>query len=104
MFLIDDYVTRTILSVRDELYREVKDIETGYHDMQYTQPSNNKQTSILEEKFTGVSSTDEEADEVKRLLSDSDTFSDDWSLVLVVFSLCDEEDDSSFSSPIMWNL
>jgi hypothetical protein len=27
--LIDDYVTRTILSVRDELYREVKDIETG---------------------------------------------------------------------------
>jgi hypothetical protein len=39
--LIDDYVTRTILSVRDELYREVKDIETGYHDMQYTQPSNN---------------------------------------------------------------
>jgi hypothetical protein len=26
--LIDDYVTRTILSIRDELYREVKDIET----------------------------------------------------------------------------
>jgi hypothetical protein len=49
--LIDDYVTRTILSIRDELYREVKDIETGYHDMQYTQPSNNKQTSILEEKL-----------------------------------------------------
>jgi hypothetical protein len=45
-----------------------------------------------------VFSTDEDADELQKLLSDSNSFSNDWSLVVVVFSLCDDGSDSSFTS------